>query len=69
MERERDGLDELVLAMAHWLEAAALHGGDPAAGSRSLDQARHWLAAAGRFIQQPSGRGGAPGCSAPPRGA
>ena len=41
----RETLDELVIAMAHWLEAAERRATDPIASSRALDEVRRRLAA------------------------
>jgi hypothetical protein len=38
-------LDQLALAIAHWLDAADTQHGDPAASSRALEEARRRLAA------------------------
>src|ERR1700682_6660554 len=45
MNRPTPELDQLVLAMTHWLEAAQPLDGDLAASSRALEEARRQLVA------------------------
>jgi hypothetical protein len=44
MDERSTDLDNLALALVHWLDAHS-HPGDPVAGSRALDEARRRLAA------------------------
>jgi len=45
MDRPTDEVNDLVLALTHWLEAAQLRSTDPDASSRAFDTARRHLAA------------------------
>ena len=44
MNHSSSDLDQLVLALAHWLEAADTGSGDPLASTRALEEARRRLA-------------------------
>jgi hypothetical protein len=45
MDRPNDEVNDFVLALTHWLEAAQLRSTDPYASSRAFDNARRHLAA------------------------